>query len=142
MAHLLEKELAYLQNPSTAERPVRSWARHSPLTPRSKALALAVRCGMFVAVAASLVVAVGWAFWPGEKVQNAAEPVSSHAAVSAGPAPVLWDADGTAEFSKRVHMLGEEMRQPTQSQPLTDPWDENIGEVRRRLSALSESHSW
>ena len=142
VGHLLEKELAYLQNPSTAERPDRSWTRHGSLTPRGQAFTAVVRLSIFIAVVASLVIAIGWAIWPNEKVQNAEEPVSKHAAVSAGPAPVLWDTDGTAEFSSRVRALGEEMRQPTQSLPIPDPWNENVENVRRQLSALVESNSW
>ena len=96
---------------------------------------------MFVTVLASLLLAISWVFWPGEKEPNLADH-SSIVTISAGPKPILWDADGTAEFAERVWALEEEMRQPTQWQPLTDPWDENIGEVRRRLSAVSKSNSW
>ena len=139
VAQLLEKELAYLQNPSTAERPNRSWGKQGSLAqPRTTYL----RSSMFIAVAASLVLALAWKFWPGEPAPVAKAPVNGGDVVSTEPSPALWDTDGTIEFADRVRALDEEMRFLTSTQSPTDSWNKDVENVRRRLSALGESASW
>ena len=134
VAQLLEKELAYLQNPSTAERPNRSWATKGSLAGRRKTY---LRSSLVIAVAVML--ALAWKFWPGEPEPVTKAPVNGSGLVVTEPSPALWDTDGTMEFAARVWALDEEMRflPPPHSPP--DAWNEDVEDVRRRLSTLRES---
>jgi len=139
VAQLLEKELAYLQTPSTAERPSRSWAKKGSIATHRKAH---IRSWVFVTVAASLVVAAVWRLWPGEQLPAVKPSGKSSAVVSAEPLPALWSADGTAQFANRVRALDAEMRFSAPVQSPTDSWNESVEDVRHRLSALGELESW
>ena len=140
---MLEKELAYLQNPTTAEPPDRSWARHDSVSPRVKRYASVAWLRSFVLLMACLVVTIGWVFWPSAGERNPTEPVVDNAPiVHTNSAPVLWDTDGTAEFADRLRQLSEEIRHSSEAPKAPDAWDQKVGEIRRRLTSLGESESW
>ncbi|MHC4402214.1 MAG: serine/threonine-protein kinase, partial [Planctomycetota bacterium] len=139
VARLLEKELAYLQNPTTAEKPDRSWVPHGPTSPRARGFASIARSWLLVPLLTASLMAVGWVFWPSAVENNLQDSIGGRTPVPAGSAPAHWDADGTSELAERVRQLGEQMQFTCQAPPTPDPWNQKVGEVRRRLSSLKES---
>jgi hypothetical protein len=74
----------------------------------------------------TLLVAIGWTIWPVAKEPIPKYPVDICAPVSSGPAPPLWNADGTAELADRVQALAEQLHTTPQESPTSDTWDEGI----------------
>ncbi len=142
VARLLEKELAYLQNPTAAKEPDRSWASHGPASPRTGVFVSIARSWLLVPLLATSLLAVGWLFWPGVGENNLQDSVGGRAPVSAGAAPAHWDDDGTSELAQRVRQLGEQMQSTCRAPPAPDPWNQEVREVRRHLSSLNEPDPW
>jgi len=142
VARSLEKELAYLQNPTTAKRPDRSWAPHGPTLPRARVFASIAWSWLLVPLLATSLMAIGWLFWPGAGENNLQDSVGGRAPVPAASAPAHWDTGGTSELAERVRQLGEQMQSTCRAPRTPDPWNQKVGEVRRRLSSLNESDPW
>ncbi len=142
VARLLERELVYLQHPTTAEKPDRSWAPRGRRSPRGRGFTLMARSWLPASLLAASLTAIGWLFWPAAGEDTPQDSADGGAHVSTEPPPAHWDTDGTSELAERVRQLGRQMHCTSEAPPTPDPWDQQVGEVRRRLSSLSESDPW
>jgi len=147
VAHLLEKELAYLRSPTTTEKPNRNWARHRSPSQRNKKNITISLPRLSALLVATLLVAIGWTIWPIAKQPIPIdpipkEPVDIPVQVYSGPPPLLWDADGTDELADRVQALAEQLTPTPQEPPTPDTWNQDIDQLQQKLSEMHESNSW
>ncbi|MFV1968988.1 MAG: hypothetical protein ACC628_26510 [Pirellulaceae bacterium] len=142
VASLLEKELAYLRSPTTTEKPDRSWARHRSLAQRSQKTVSISLPRLAALVATTFLVVISWTIWPVAKEPTPKDSVGNPAPAYSGPAPVLWNADGTAELAERVQALAEQLHTTPSDSSTPNTWAEDIDELQRRLLEMNESESW
>lgn len=133
VAELLERELAYLQNPSTVKMPDRGWLRQRPNSNDGAVRFVKALCGI---TAICLLLVAAWRSWPKKEVEPSGRDTTEDLSQ---PAAALWNADGTTDLVDRV----EQFKIHTQRSPPTrDPWNQRLDEIGQRLTTINDSNSW
>jgi serine/threonine-protein kinase len=147
VAELLERELAHLQNPSIGPAPSRPWMRRQLW--RWSAWSKAWRSvGLAAAALLAITALTAWRPWsdaapvdeqPGRDAP--AERSSTRGASTlARPTATLWHDDGAADALALADAL-EASPYGAATAPPPDPWPEAVGELRQRMSVMSQELS-
>jgi serine/threonine-protein kinase len=140
VVQILEKELAFLQNPASSAEPLRGWRR--PLSKRSVTVSRRTRrwIATFSTLALVILLPIVWVnrdvFLMQDRNQQNQQATGQQA--SSSPTVPLWEADGMRAAKDTAAQLEENWTAiaPT---PSIDRWQIDVESIQRKLIELDSS---
>jgi serine/threonine protein kinase len=133
----LTAELAFLQNPSHAPKPMRRWI--SLLKSRRKR-----KPSVFQILAIGACVAGAVWLAAEQFAADTAAKTGDESRVEIQPTPAtaqLWQSDGTAQAQGAATAIERQLHAPVNS-AANDPWPAEVAEIRRSLQEFSAKEDW
>jgi serine/threonine protein kinase len=133
VAELLEREIAYSQNPSASNKPDRTQYSIPTIRPMwmQQAFWLAV---LPIALAT---IWLAFAFVPGVVKDQQQRAEVTQPGMTVSTVEILWNKDDVKGFSQTVYRLERQLFS-TEPVPATDPWDREIRDLTRKMESFEE----